>query len=886
MRWRLYGLGLLWCCAAWPVAATEIVVIREATIIPPGQSRHFEFGTVAQRDKTVLLEIAARVNAERPSGSNYLLKMSLNSEVIQPARARGLLRLLNKPLIAPVAANLPAPWFGNHAFRLVYAPDFSAAARLSFYQGDPYSLVLDVTDLVNPLAENRLELTNLLQPGRLALPPPAGNLVVGRLVIRTRPQPSPMMTAVANAGPIINLGAPAAGPARYAGRLLPGGGFRITVGSRQWEFASEFSYPRAGLNRLAPRDAVDTIGQRGWTVRTLPSPTGGEVLAQGPDYRLRRTVRFTPRKVEIADMLTNAHADAPLGMLVRHQTSLAGLKDPIVRLAGNADPAVSDYYSPANPSIHVACGAQALGLLAEDDVLRNQAHLFCNQDPPAAGLRTEMLWLGPGESYTLRWSVYPVAGPDYYDFINLVRDDWGANRTVDGAWTFFHPDSILALPAEEIRRQFQRLGIRYACYCGGWVDGHRDRKRIGFGAGVLDDYWADFRRRLREAAAKIHRAAPGVKVLVYYDTQRDTSEGSPQRFRDSWLTDPQGRQVATDWSGLYSHTWSMVATLDNSFGRAMLEAADRYLNEMRIDGLYWDEMENVTYGAPLLTYSRGDGHSCLLDLKNYTIQREVGITALLGEAHRLAVIDRVRRRGGAVMGNGPPHTRAMLESGVPRMVEIQHNEYFCFEGNLATPLGYMGSRSDFGNFARALAMPCLPVGTRADYAFDISRHLFPLTPIELHHGYTLGRERIVALHSGRYGWSGQRCLVQAWAYHADGTPAEADAVTYVAAEARTEVRLSPQEAIVLEQLPATLEPHYGAAEVRDVHYDGHCLTLRVSAPQGGTLTLAPGMLGPGVDSKLVVQSGTEPPRAIAAGNGPVHFTIPAGQALGVKIQGR
>jgi len=881
MRWRLCGWAMLLCSATLPGAAGEIAVIRDETTIPPGQSRRFEFGTVAQRDTTVLLEVVARVQTERPSGSNYLLKMSLNSQVIGPARARGVMRLLNKPLVAPVAANLPAPWFGNHGFRLVYAPDFSAAGKISFYRGDPYTLVLDVTDLVNPLAENRLELTNMLQPGRLALPPPAGNLVVARLVIRTRPQPSPMMTAAANAAPLINRGEPAAGPARYAGQLLAGGGFRITVGSRQWEFASAFSYPGAGLNRLAPRDAVDATGQRGWTIHVRPVADGGEVMAQGPDYRLHRSVRFTPWKIEIADTLTNAHADEPLGMLVRHQTSLAGLKDPVIRLAGNADPAVNDYYSPANPSVHVACGDQGLGLLCEDDVLRNQARLFCDQEPPAAGLRTEMLRLGPGESYTLRWSVYPVGGPDYYDFINLVRDDWGANLPVDGAWTFFHPDSILALPAEKIREQFQRLGIRYACYCGGWVDGKHDRKRIGFGAGVLDDYWADFRRRLREAAAKIHRAAPGVKVLVYYDTQRDTSEGSHERFRDSWLTDAQGRQVATDWSGLYSHTWSVVATLDNSFGRAMLEAVDRYLDDMRIDGLYWDEMENVTYGMPLLTYNRGDGHSCLLDLKHYTIQREVGITALLGEGQRLAVIDRVRRRGGVLMGNGPAHTRAMLARGVPRMVEIQHNDYFCFEGNLGTPLGYMGSRSDFGNFSRALAMPCLPVGTRADYAFDISRHLFPLTPIELHYGYTLGRQRIVVLHSGSYGWSGQRCLVQAWDYHADGTAAEADATTHVAAEARTEVRLAQGEAMVLERLPATLEPRAGAVEADDIHYDARGLTLRVTAPQGATLTVAAGTA-----ANYVVQIGTEPPQAIAADKGALRVSIGACRGMPVKIQGK
>ncbi len=110
-------------------------------------------------------------------------------------------------------------------------------------------------------------------------------------------------------------------------------------------------------------------------------------------------------------------------------------------------------------------------------MLRNQARLFYSNAPRAVGLRTDMLRLGPGESYTVRWSVWPVAGPDYYDFVNLVRQDWGVNITVDGAWTFFSPDAILATPVERIRRQFQRLGIRYACYCGGWIDPRADRPR-------------------------------------------------------------------------------------------------------------------------------------------------------------------------------------------------------------------------------------------------------------------------------------------------------------------------------------------------------------------------------------------------------------------------
>jgi hypothetical protein len=150
------------------------------------------------------------------------------------------------------------------------------------------------------------------------------------------------------------------------------------------------------------------------------------VLAEGPDYRLRRSVRFTPRKVEIADELTNVHRDSPLGLLVRHEVNLKGFQSPVVRLA--------------------------------------------------------------------------------------------------------------------------------------WIDRKPDPKRNAFGTGGLEDNWADFRRRLREAAARIREAAPQVKILVYYDSQRETSEGGHERFRDSWLTDREGNQLSTDWDGRGSRTYSCVTT--------------------------------------------------------------------------------------------------------------------------------------------------------------------------------------------------------------------------------------------------------------------------------------------------------------------------------------
>jgi hypothetical protein len=272
----------------------------------------------------------------------------------------------------------------------------------------------------------------------------------------------------------------------------------------------------------------------------------------------------------------------------------------------------------------------------------------------------------------------------------------------------------------------------------------------------------------------------------------------------------------------------------------MLEVADRYIDEIKADGLYWDEMEAVGYGAPLITHNIPDGFSCVLDKKTYTIDHEVGITTLLGEGHRLAVIDRVRAKGGTLMGNGPTTTKDILAKKPQRMIEIQHNDTWCYEGNLDTPLGYASSRMDFGNWVRAIRLATLLVGTTYKYEHEISPYVFPFTPIELHSGYLLGKERIITIHSGNYGWPGERCLVQVRHFNKEGKLTDKDFVTTVTYEARTKVELEEGEATILERLPITLDVRGGSALITGVRYEPDRITLSIQAPAGAQLRVRSG----------------------------------------------
>src|SRR5690606_31026008 len=129
------------------------------------------------------------------------------------------IRLVNKPLISPVTTTISATWFSTQkGWRAVYAPDFQAALAQKFYADDPYLLVLDITDLVNPIAENRLRITNTATAEIQKYTGTDAALVLGSLTIETLDKPSPMMDAGSNFQPVINRGEPAAEPAKYTGK--------------------------------------------------------------------------------------------------------------------------------------------------------------------------------------------------------------------------------------------------------------------------------------------------------------------------------------------------------------------------------------------------------------------------------------------------------------------------------------------------------------------------------------------------------------------------------------------------------------------------------------------------------------------------------------------
>ena len=73
----------------------------------------------------------------------------------------------------------------------------------------------------------------------------------------------------------------------------------------------------------------------------------------------------------------------------------------------------------AHPTVLARWRDLAVGLAAEDDVLRLHAKAF--REPGAIGLADPELGIAPGASHTLEWSLYPMPRGDYWAFVNALR---------------------------------------------------------------------------------------------------------------------------------------------------------------------------------------------------------------------------------------------------------------------------------------------------------------------------------------------------------------------------------------------------------------------------------------------------------------------------------
>ena len=188
----------------------------------------------------------------------------------------------------------------------------------------------------------------------------------------------------------------------------------------------------------------------------------------------------------------------------------------------------------------------------------------------------------------------------------------------------------------------------------------------------------------------------------------------------------------------------------------------------------------------------------------------MAFTPLYCQAYQVQQAQRVLKAGKMLIGNGEPVTETMTKVRFPRFVEAW-NAGSLRNAHLYTPLGLgspsklrreddilPGIRSHIENGGLwyyylgwnqvRLTRPCA------------AARLFPFTPIELHAGYLIGKERIVASRSGVYGW-GDKSAVKVYAYGPTGEELKDFKAPrrIIGGKAYTELKLPPGAIGIIER---------------------------------------------------------------------------------------
>jgi len=627
----------------------------------------------------------------------------------------------------------------------------------------------------------------------------------------------------------------------------PGGGFVLETQGQRLPIETVLSYPNAGDNRLAA-GTVDSTGEPGWEVSVRDLPDGDyEAVATGASYELRRVARKLPGRVEVSDTFTN-RTDQDLGIIIDNRLDATQTPYKSSFVAGY--PEGVERREACSPSTFVGWDGSGLGLLPLDDVYVVQSVVYARGN--RAGARTEEFGLAPGASYTLQWAVYPCSTPDYYEFINRVRKDEGRQVTVEGGFAF--------LPRTGVTREHIAIrGVRYGSF--GCLSSVADDPEIEI-EGIEFIKLPKERARIREQFEAIRQVDPDVKLMFHVAHSLWSTNTPSEVFPDSRVIDADGTHViyAYDYgNGAYfsqarheaGWRWYIYyPTPGNSFHDALLHSVDVMTDEIGCNGAF---MDGYMWGyGSRYTYDRWDGHTVKIDPQTKLITAKPGSVLLLSQPSMVEYTRKMLDKGAVVIANGAVMTRTL--GSLPIIVDLEVQEGPGVHlAPTAAALGNPGAiRDEVDVYLDALnklrwANLYFYYGEGSITYPSLPRAQYPITVERLHEGVIEGKERIITMRSGVYGWPDDGALHYCHRFNAAGREVPAGFITTVEpGSTRTQVDLGGGESAVVVRLPARLQAE-GPVNVLVTRYgaDGVELLCNGNGPaelllRTGAFTIEPG----------------------------------------------
>ncbi|HUT73208.1 MAG TPA: hypothetical protein VM221_00025 [Armatimonadota bacterium] len=601
----------------------------------------------------------------------------------------------------------------------------------------------------------------------------------------------------------------------YDVRVGERGRLRVEVGGEGYDIETHLSYPGAtlGWNDLGERGPGCEPAWQPHLAREARNAVA--VRAAGAHYSLSRRVSVARHRVIVTDTLTNTGYEE-VGVIYRNElTSPQPFRQ---CLLGGVDRSGA-HLTAENPSVYVAQARSRLAWLAEDTLLRLQLALSSSANRVRMAAERLSLQPGQSYTFRWALYPLP-AEADYWRFINQVRRDWEVNFRLIGPWVILDVTARMdlirdheALAKYLARNRAQVVAIQpwvdYENY-NSWTGRPTSRAEL---KPLLQEAMAAV-KRVNPAIMCIGCIECNLVGLpqdvtdAIYATVRDQPQGlypfTPQqmeiltqhdlRWKDCLLQSRDGRyryEVYYRGSHFPMMAISVFAAPGNDQHKYWLDQARFLLEDVGLDGLYIDQFSLAFNDEQRYSYHAWDGTTVDIAPATGRIAARYTDGALVSIGAQESLVEYVLSKGRYMVANTFPASPEMQSLRVHRFNESEWNidplgwragtepplaSYPC-AGHLSTPIalgfrpGRLGEkgRQDYARLIMKAAIIYLRHGLLYyHYPTEIPQsgpgageygainHMFPITPVELHPGWIVGKERIVTCVSGEYRWANRR----------------------------------------------------------------------------------------------------------------------------------
>ena len=689
------------------IESVDRIPIFDKIKLAPKEKKTFEFNVPqVPKGKDAIITFPARLDSPTAAGWAPMMQLSVNGTLLDGKR------FVNKEASMDSNSGMSCSTTAGETFIVWYAPDYESADKSPNYglKGARASLY-------------ELKVTDLLKPGKNTLvvdhPTPGGlsyDLYAGPGALEFRPIIKPKVKLGPPTGEI-PMCVPSITPVKYNVEQTADGDISLSFGNNNYLIESQYSTP-------AP----------GW--------------AKGSNkyFTVSREIEKKGECVVVKDTFVNL-TNENLPLMHRHTVKMPGLKK--TWLAGLSHESASAFSSSSeNPTTFGTTDDCGLCLFPIDDVFR--VHISNFYKDQTLGLADNTLVLTPGAKYTAEWAIVPEAKPDYYALVNTLRRFLGVNFQIDGTQAFIsiHPDDTGKMDSQQLKDLVKNKSAKML----GSATVYPTYKTLDMTQGP---YWRQVDHTFEKAEiARLKKILPDTKMVVYYHCFLDPLLEDAGRFKDDAMLQGDGKQV---FYGGLPFTPLFIPSETNFWGREIGKNVDFAMDELGYQGIFWDEFEtsqsSYHYGKPW------DGVSADIDPQTMRISRLKSSIPLITQDWRVALAKKIMARG-PLTGNGAPWTRTTTNLHFPRFTETGSISE-CTLTHLYTPIAlgdHLTERSELDCYnwmLKALDYGCVYYWyshTIHPTHPTLTSYMFPITPVELHEGYIIGKERIVTNRSGLFGW--------------------------------------------------------------------------------------------------------------------------------------